>query len=89
MKQVLLGFRAMSFKGVDGEQVEGLMLYTRFPSGRIDVGEETAHIFADLEEIPTNINDYVGKEIEVKFHPRSMIQLEFPSLDVAGASSSV
>lgn len=88
MKQVLLGFRAVGFKRVDGEQVEGMMLYTRFRSGRIDVGEEVAHIFVGVEDLPENVGAYVGKEIEVTFDPRNFIELEFPSLEAVEAKAS-
>jgi len=84
MKQTLLGFRRTSFKGRDGEQVEGTRLYTRFKSNQVDAGEETGQIFVRPELVPGNIRDYIGKEIAVEFNQRgSVMQLEFPMLGAA------
>lgn len=75
MKHTLLGIRPMSF--VDdktGELIEGTKIYASYESGAQDlVGKETVDIFLRTEQVPEDLEAYIGEEINIEYNRKGKL----------------
>lgn len=83
MKQTLLGYRGYEFDDRQtGRKVQGVSLYTMYDSDAVR-GHEAGRI--SVRQVPSNIDDFLGAEINVEFDQRGKVrQILWPSSAPAG-----
>ncbi|RKJ40165.1 hypothetical protein D7Y09_16060 [bacterium 1XD42-1] len=72
MKSVLLGVRGLDFPGGDGRRVEGTQLFLAYPSEGV-IGQESCKVFVQPNSCPSNIQDYIGAEIDVAYNNKGKV----------------